>query len=89
MAALWPHARAWERAVCEAFLSSYASQTRGVGLWDDFAHAHEWLHLFVLEKALYELRYEMDNRPQSVSIPLRGLVQYADPESIATGSHGV
>ncbi len=88
MAALLPHARAWERAVCEAFLTSYASHTRGMGLWDNFSGVQKWLHLFVLEKALYEIRYEMDNRPQSVSIPLRGMVQYADPESIAMGSRG-
>ena len=31
------------------------------------------LELFVLEKALYELRYELDNRPDWVRVPLRGL----------------
>jgi predicted trehalose synthase len=27
----------------------------------------------LIEKALYEARYELDNRPDWVSIPLRGL----------------
>ena len=32
------------------------------------------LELFLLEKAIYELRYEIDNRPDWVRIPLRGLI---------------
>ena len=33
-----------------------------------------WLTLFELEKACYELEYELNNRPDWVAIPLRGLV---------------
>jgi maltose alpha-D-glucosyltransferase/alpha-amylase len=32
------------------------------------------LEIFVLSKALYELRYEIDNRPSWVVIPLRGIL---------------
>lgn len=32
------------------------------------------LNVFVLEKALYELRYELNNRPDWVGIPLRGIL---------------
>jgi maltose alpha-D-glucosyltransferase / alpha-amylase len=32
------------------------------------------LELFVLEKALYELAYEADNRPEWLRIPLSGLL---------------
>ncbi len=32
------------------------------------------LELFVLEKAVYELKYEVDNRPDWVRIPLTGLL---------------
>jgi maltose alpha-D-glucosyltransferase/alpha-amylase len=35
------------------------------------------LDLFLIEKALYELRYEMANRPDWVEIPLRGLLELA------------
>ena len=31
------------------------------------------LELFMLEKVLYELRYEVENRPEWVRIPLAGL----------------
>ena len=34
---------------------------------------------FVIEKALYELRYELDNRPDWVEIPLRGLLDTGMP----------
>ena len=30
------------------------------------------LSIFELEKAIYELRYELDNRPDWVSIPVAG-----------------
>jgi predicted trehalose synthase len=33
------------------------------------------LAVFELEKAVYELRYEMNNRPQWVSIPVAGIVR--------------
>ena len=32
-------------------------------------------NLFTLEKALYELRYELENRPEWIDIPLRGLLR--------------
>jgi maltose alpha-D-glucosyltransferase/alpha-amylase len=30
---------------------------------------------FLLEKAIYELNYEMNNRPDWVVIPLRGIME--------------
>jgi maltose alpha-D-glucosyltransferase/alpha-amylase len=33
--------------------------------------------LFLIEKALYELRYEIANRPDWVAIPARGLLGLA------------
>jgi maltose alpha-D-glucosyltransferase/alpha-amylase len=35
------------------------------------------LDLFLVEKALYELRYELDNRPDWVGATLRGLLEMA------------
>ena len=39
------------------------------------------LDLFELEKALYELRYELDNRPDWVGVPLAGIAALAGIES--------
>ena len=33
--------------------------------------------LFELEKALYELRYELNNRPDWVGVPLPGIAELA------------
>jgi predicted trehalose synthase len=33
------------------------------------------LSIFELEKAVYELRYELNNRPDWVSIPVAGIVR--------------
>ena len=39
-----------------------------------FERARPLLDLFELEKALYELRYEIHNRADWVQVPLRGLL---------------
>jgi len=33
----------------------------------------------LLEKALYELRYELNSRPEWVRIPLRGILEVVNP----------
>ena len=40
---------------------------------------NELLELFLIEKAAYELRYEIAHRPDWVEIPLRGLLQMVKP----------
>ena len=42
--------------------------------------AQRLLELFLLEKAFYELRYELDNRPDWVQVPLSGLSELLLPE---------
>ena len=36
------------------------------------------LNAFLLDKALYELSYELNNRPAWVRIPLRGILALAE-----------
>ena len=38
------------------------------------------LAVFELEKAVYELRYELDNRPEWVSIPVAGILRMLEEE---------
>jgi len=66
LARLEPLAAAWLAQARRAFLEAYAAAAPSPpgGL----------LALFELEKALYELRYEIGNRPDWVRVPLRGLL---------------
>ncbi len=68
-----PLADAWHRSARTAFLSGYEEAIAGAGLVPAIAQAAGLLRLFEIEKALYELRYELENRPQWAAIPLTGL----------------
>ncbi len=41
--------------------------------------ARAMIALFTLERTLYELRYELDNRPDALGVPLRGLLDMVRP----------
>ena len=73
-------ARQWERSMREGFLQAYGQVAVEGGLYAsvaDFAAAAGLIDLFELEKALYELRYEMDNRPNWIGVPLAGIAGLA------------
>jgi maltose alpha-D-glucosyltransferase / alpha-amylase len=75
-ARLAPLARAWELEVRAAFLSAYDAAARDAALHESLQPGHGMLGLFELEKALYELRYEIGNRPSWVGIPLQGILDW-------------
>jgi maltose alpha-D-glucosyltransferase/alpha-amylase len=75
IARLEPLARAWESEVRRVFLEAYEQASAGGVLYRDFADMRGLIALFEMEKAFYELRYELDNRPEWVAIPLRGLLR--------------
>ncbi len=75
---LAPVSRSWERRVRKMFLETYRSIVVAGGVYPDaaaFDAAQPLLDLFELEKVLYELRYEMDNRPDWIAVPLAGIVE--------------
>jgi maltose alpha-D-glucosyltransferase/alpha-amylase len=69
-------ARAWLAAASGSFLDDYL-QAAGPGgfLPADPEELGLLLDCFLLEKAVYELGYELNNRPDWVRIPLEGLLQ--------------
>jgi maltose alpha-D-glucosyltransferase / alpha-amylase len=71
-------ARHWQAMVKEAFIDAYDAVARQHGLATARDEANGLLELFMLEKVVYELNYEVDNRPDWVRIPLRGLVDLLD-----------
>jgi maltose alpha-D-glucosyltransferase/alpha-amylase len=73
---LEPWARTWTTWVSVAFLKSYLKAAGPAGfLPDNQEDFRLLLRMLVLEKAVYELGYELNNRPDWVSIPLRGIRQ--------------
>jgi maltose alpha-D-glucosyltransferase/alpha-amylase len=66
-----PARTAWERAATNAFLKGYheafAAQSNA-GARD------QMLRAYLLEKALYEIVYEVNNRPEWIAIPLSGIL---------------
>ncbi len=76
-------AEQWYRLARRDFLRAYddAAQVRSV-LPDDRADREVLLRFYLLEKCVYELHYELNNRPDWVAIPLLGL------ESLLEGTRG-
>jgi maltose alpha-D-glucosyltransferase / alpha-amylase len=68
------HGREWQRAAASAFLAGYRATIAGCGSHPaDPAQAAALLELFTLEKAFYELSYELANRPAWLRIPMEGI----------------
>jgi maltose alpha-D-glucosyltransferase/alpha-amylase len=71
---LW--ARVWYLWVSATFLRTYREVASKASF---LPHTREELQVlmdaYLLEKAVYELGYELDNRPDWVRVPLRGIVQ--------------
>ena len=71
---LEPLVREWERRARDAFLAGYAEGARDSSPPESEGQMRSLVELFTLEKALYEIRYELDNRPDWVGIPVRGIL---------------
>jgi maltose alpha-D-glucosyltransferase/alpha-amylase len=75
---LAPWASLWERTVSAEFLAAYREVTKTSDILpaaeDDF---RKLLDACLLEKATYELMYELNNRPTWVRIPLAGILALA------------
>ena len=71
---LEPWARLWEGSVAAAFLGAYHETVAPVGLLPESqAGTEALLRAYLLDKAFYELLYELNHRPAWVRIPLWGL----------------
>ncbi|MGI4827531.1 MAG: maltose alpha-D-glucosyltransferase [Janthinobacterium lividum] len=92
--ALRPWTLLWEHASSAAFLQGYTEAVAArPGLIPSDAEARTLLSALLLEKAFYELLYELNNRPTWLSIPLSGLLALLNPApessapTSASGAH--
>jgi maltose alpha-D-glucosyltransferase/alpha-amylase len=72
-------ARAWETWAAARFLTGYLAVTSDTHLVPDDVDDRAWLlDIYVLDKLLYEVRYELATRPALVWIPLRRVLEWLD-----------
>ena len=69
-----PHTAAEDEARSE-FLEGYLHAVQGSGLLPPRETTDRLLRIFELEKAVYELRYELTHRPDWVPVPVAGIVR--------------
>lgn len=78
----------WYHSVCTAFLSGYEAVAGQAPFSPQSQQEFQLLlDVHVLDKALYELTYELNNRPDWVALPLSGILQCVR-SSTASGWHG-
>jgi trehalose synthase-fused probable maltokinase len=70
----------WEDRAREAFLEGYRETAEPSLLPPGQQATEQLLTVFELEKVVYELRYELNNRPDWVAIPVAGIVRLLESE---------
>jgi len=72
--ALAPWAECWYKYTAAAFLQSYLETIKGAPFIPSKNEDLELLlNAYLMEKAIYEVAYELNNRPDWVTIPLKGI----------------
>jgi trehalose synthase-fused probable maltokinase len=71
----------WEAAAREAYLEGYRERVDRALLPPGQDAIDRLLAVFELEKAVYELRYELNNRPDWVDIPVAGIARLLDADA--------
>jgi maltokinase len=70
----------WEDRAREAYLEGYRETVEPSLLPPGVQATEQLLTVFELEKVVYELRYELNNRPDWVAIPVAGIVRLLESE---------
>jgi maltose alpha-D-glucosyltransferase / alpha-amylase len=78
---LFEIARAAHHLSTTTFLDSYREVAEGTTVWtEDERSRRNLLDLHLLGKALYEINYEADHRPDWIDIPIQGVLSILDQE---------
>jgi maltose alpha-D-glucosyltransferase/alpha-amylase len=66
----------WRDRSTDAFLAGYREAMTNHRLWPSDPHAaSDLLNFFLLEKAFYEIEYELSHRPDWLRVPLMGMLR--------------
>ena len=88
-AAIAQRIRTWAEHMSEAYWTSYRETLGDNRLWPaDAGQTRALLDLFLLEKALYEIEYELANRPTWAQIPLEATLRILAPRGHRSLSRG-
>jgi maltose alpha-D-glucosyltransferase / alpha-amylase len=84
-------ARTWGAWLGREFVRAYVARARELRpdlIPPTVAEVELLLRAWLLEKALYEVRYELNSRPQWVDIPLRAVIELLGPSNSADAPSG-
>ena len=72
----------WEKAASQAFFEAYLNASEGSSaLPQDRTEVERLVRFFMLEKCLYEVSYELANRPDWVAIPVKGVLDLTEMQT--------
>lgn len=81
-AALATTAKAWQEWVSAAYLGAYLSAAPSSLLPADPAVRELLVDFYGMEKCIYELGYELNNRPHWLDVPLTGLLEVLEKDVV-------
>jgi maltose alpha-D-glucosyltransferase/alpha-amylase len=71
----------WRERATAAFLTAYRDTMANQRLWPaDPQAAQQMLNFFLIEKAFYEIEYELSHRPEWLRVALTGLLRILSPQ---------
>lgn len=73
-----PWAKEWCNYVSRIFLDVYFDEIKEADILESMDDLLPLMQVFLFEKAIYELGYELNNRLQWVNIPLTGVMQFVN-----------
>ena len=82
---MMPFVNAWIHYVCGFFMDAYLKTVADTGIVPrNRSDLRIVLENYLLEKGIYSLNYELNNRPEWVIVPVRSLLSFVDRQNRTT-----
>jgi maltose alpha-D-glucosyltransferase/alpha-amylase len=87
VAMLEPFAKEWATQICECFLKAYLEVTRGASfIPQEQSDLDLLLEAFILDKAIYEIGYELTYRPEMANVPISAVLEIIQAPAGSNGA---